>query len=63
MHNHAAALSGFKSKEFGAHGRFAGHNQLVFDDTDNQQRAALHSTQYASQLNLGHLIHQADNYR
>ncbi|MBT0964318.1 type VI secretion system Vgr family protein, partial [Denitromonas iodatirespirans] len=37
--------------------------QLVFDDTDNQQRAALHSTQYASQLNLGHLIHQADNYR
>ncbi|HQV15348.1 MAG TPA: type VI secretion system Vgr family protein, partial [Denitromonas sp.] len=49
--------------EFGAHGRFAGHNQLVFDDTDNQQRAALHSTQYASQLNLGHLIHQADNYR
>ena len=63
MHNHAAALSGFKSKEFGAHGRLAGHNQLVFDDTDNQQRAALHSTQYASQLNLGHLIHQADNYR
>ncbi|MCB1953234.1 MAG: type VI secretion system tip protein VgrG, partial [Rhodocyclaceae bacterium] len=62
-HHHAAALSGFKSKEFGAHGRFAGHNQLVFDDTDNQQRAALHSTQYASQLNLGHLIHQADNYR
>ncbi|TVO67605.1 type VI secretion system Vgr family protein [Denitromonas ohlonensis] len=63
QHNHAAALSGFKTKEFGAHGRFAGHNQLVFDDTDNQQRAAVHSTQYASQLNLGHLIHQADNYR
>lgn len=62
-HQHSAALSGFKSKEFGAHGRFAGHNQLVFDDTDNQLRAAVHSTQYASQLNLGHLIHQADNYR
>ncbi|MBT0964291.1 phage baseplate assembly protein V, partial [Denitromonas iodatirespirans] len=37
-HRHSAALSGIRTKEFGAHGRFAGHNQLVFDDTDNQQR-------------------------
>ena len=58
-HNHAAALSGFKSKEFGG----SGHNQLVMDDTDNQQRVQLKSTQHSSELNLGHLIHQADNYR
>lgn len=62
-HRHAAALSGFKSKEFGAYGPLAGHNQLVLDDSDGQQRVQLGSTQHASQLNLGHLIHQADNYR
>jgi type VI secretion system secreted protein VgrG len=58
-HNHSDALSGFKSKEFGG----SGYNQLVFDDTDNQQRIQLKSTQHASELNLGHLVHQADNYR
>jgi uncharacterized protein (DUF2345 family) len=58
-HNHPGALTGFKSKEFGG----TGYNQLVFDDTDNQQRIQLKSTQHATELNLGHLIHQADNYR
>ncbi|HLO65275.1 MAG TPA: type VI secretion system Vgr family protein, partial [Azonexus sp.] len=58
-HNHPAALSGFKSKEFGG----AGYSQLVLDDTDQQQRVQLKTTQHASELNLGHLIHQADNYR
>lgn len=58
-HRNAAALSGFKSAEFGG----AGHNQLAFDDTDDQQRIQLATTQASSQLNLGHLIHQADNYR
>jgi uncharacterized protein (DUF2345 family) len=58
-HNHPAALTGFKSKEFGG----AGFNQLVMDDTDGQQRIQLKSTQHSSELNLGHLIHQADNYR
>ncbi|MCE1239461.1 MAG: type VI secretion system tip protein VgrG, partial [Azonexaceae bacterium] len=58
-HRHAAALSGFKSKEFGGRG----YNQLVFDDSDGQQRVQLKSTQHASELNLGHLIHQSDNYR
>jgi type VI secretion system secreted protein VgrG len=58
-HRHAAALSGFKSKEFGG----SGYNQLVLDDSDQQQRIQLHTTQHASSLNLGHLIHQADNYR
>ena len=55
----AAALSGYKSKEFGG----SGYNQLVFDDSDGQLRVQLPSTQRASQLNLGHLIHQADNHR
>jgi type VI secretion system secreted protein VgrG len=55
----AAALSGYKSEEFGG----AGFNQLVFDDSDQQLRAQLASTQHASQLNIGHLIHQADNHR
>ncbi len=62
-HNHAAALSGFKSKEFGAHGTHAGYNQIVFDDSDEQLRTQLKSSTATSELNLGHLVHQADNYR
>jgi len=58
-HRHAAALAGFKSKEFGG----SGYNQLVMDDSDQQQRVQLKSSQHSSELNLGHLIHQADNYR
>jgi type VI secretion system secreted protein VgrG len=58
-HNNAAALSGIKTKEFGGDG----FNQLVFDDSPAQLRVQLASTQHATQLNLGHLIHQADNYR
>jgi type VI secretion system VgrG family protein len=55
----AAALSGYKTKEFGG----AGFNQLVFDDSPAQLRVQLATTQHATQLNLGHLIHQADNHR
>lgn len=58
-HRNAAALTGFKSKEFGG----SGYNQIVFDDTDGQLRTQIKSTQDASELNLGHLIHQAGNYR
>ncbi|MBC7750983.1 MAG: type VI secretion system Vgr family protein, partial [Candidatus Saccharibacteria bacterium] len=36
---------------------------LAFDDTDQQGRIQLKSTQYATELNLGHVIHIADNYR
>ena len=36
---------------------------MALDDTDQQQRIQLATTQHSSQLNLGHLIHQADNYR
>jgi len=58
QHN-AAALSGFKSKAFGG----LGHNQLVFDDTPKQGRMQLHSTQAQTWLQMGHLLHQADNHR
>ncbi|CAG4976561.1 type VI secretion system Vgr family protein [Novilysobacter luteus] len=58
-HRNRAALSGFKSREFSS----TGHNRLVFDDTTGQLRLQLATTQAASQLNLGHLIHQADNFR
>jgi len=57
--NNAAALSGVKSKEFGGQG----HNQLVFDDTPQQLRLQLHSTQDQTWLQMGHLLHQADNHR
>ncbi len=57
--NNAAALSGVKSKEFGG----TGHNQLVLDDTPQQLRLQLHSTQAQTWLQMGHLLHQADNHR
>lgn len=59
QHRNAAALSGFKSKEFGGDG----YNQIVFDDSDGQLRMQIKSSQAASELNLGHLIHQSGNYR
>ncbi|MBT9609599.1 MAG: type VI secretion system Vgr family protein, partial [Aquabacterium sp.] len=55
----AAALSGLKSQEFGG----SGHNQLVLDDTPQQLRARLHTTQAQTWLEMGHLLHQADNHR
>ncbi|KGO98759.1 type VI secretion system Vgr family protein [Novilysobacter defluvii] len=58
-HRNAGALSGFKSKEICGEG----HNRLVFDDTDGQLRLQLATTHGHSELNLGHLVHQADNYR
>jgi type VI secretion system secreted protein VgrG len=58
-HRNGAAQWGIRSKEFGG----AGYNQLLFDDTDGQGRVQLKSTHASSELNLGHLIHAADNYR
>jgi len=58
-HRNAAALSGFKTQGFDGNG----HNQLVIDDSDRQGRIQMATTQAASYLNLGHLIHQADNHR
>jgi type VI secretion system secreted protein VgrG len=57
--NNRAALSGIKTQEL----RGSGYNQLVFDDTDGQLRTQLGTTQFSTWLNLGHLIHQADNHR
>lgn len=58
-HRNGGAQLGVRSKEFGG----SGYNQLLFDDTDAQGRVQLRSTHAASELNLGHLIHAADNYR
>jgi type VI secretion system secreted protein VgrG len=58
-HRNAAAQWGVRTKEFGG----TGYNQLVFDDTDAQGRVQLRTTHAATELNLGHLIHSADNYR
>ena len=58
-HRNGAAQWGVRSKEFGG----PGYNQLLFDDTDGQGRIQLKSTYAASELNLGHLVHAADNYR
>ena len=62
-HRSGAAQWGIRSKEFGKAGGMAGYNQLLFDDTDGQGRVQLKSSHAASELNLGHLIHGADNYR
>ena len=59
QHRNAAALSGFKSKEFGGNG----YNQIVFDDTDSQLRMQIKSSLADTELNLGHLIHQSGNFR
>jgi uncharacterized protein (DUF2345 family) len=58
-HRNGAAQWGVRSKEFGGQG----YNQLLFDDTDGQGRVQLKCTHAATELNLGHLIHSADNYR
>jgi uncharacterized protein (DUF2345 family) len=58
-HRNASAMWGVRSKEFGG----SGYNQLMFDDTDNQGRVQLRTTQAATELNLGHLVHNTDNYR
>lgn len=59
-HQNPSALSGYKTSEFGNGG--VGYNQLAFDDRDDSLRIQLKTTQATSELNLGHLIHQADNH-
>ncbi len=58
-HNNAAAQWGIRSQEYNG----SGYNQLVFDDSDSQGRIQLKTTQSGTELNLGHLIHTADNRR
>lgn len=52
-------LSGYKSKEYKGNG----FNQLVLDDTSEQGRIQLYSTNTNAQLNLGYLITQQGNKR
>jgi type VI secretion system secreted protein VgrG len=52
-------LSGYKSKEY----KGAGFNQLVMDDTSEQNRVQLFSSNTNAQLNLGYLIGQQGNNR
>jgi type VI secretion system secreted protein VgrG len=63
-HSHGASLSGLKSQQL-ANSRDGqgGHNQLVFDDTPGEARLDLATSQYQSQLQLGHLKEQHDNAR
>ncbi|MHC1651904.1 type VI secretion system Vgr family protein [Stenotrophomonas maltophilia] len=58
-HRHGGALWGIRSREWDGG---EGSNHLLFDDSNQQLRAQLASSQQASQLTLGHLRHQADNY-
>lgn len=52
-------LSGYKSKEYKGNG----FNQLVLDDTTQQNRIQLYSTNTHAQLNLGYLVTQNGNKR
>jgi type VI secretion system VgrG family protein len=58
-HRHPGALWGVQSREWSGDG----HSRLLFDDSDAQLRLQLATTQASSALTLGHLIHQADNFR
>ncbi|RSZ56181.1 type VI secretion system tip protein VgrG [Massilia atriviolacea] len=58
-HRNSAAQWGVRSKEFGG----SGYNQLLFDDTDAQGRVQLKASHAGTELTLGHLIHNADNFR
>jgi type VI secretion system secreted protein VgrG len=63
-HAHNAVYSGIKTQEMNASQSGAGgYNQLVFDDTPQQSRLGLATTQAASRLHLGHHKQQADNAR
>ncbi|GGY96333.1 type VI secretion system Vgr family protein [Pseudoduganella plicata] len=52
-------LSGYKSKEY----KGAGYNQLVMDDTSEQSRLQLFSSNTNAQLSLGYLVGQQGNNR
>jgi type VI secretion system secreted protein VgrG len=63
-HAHAHVLAGFKTQELAASATgTGGYNQLVFDDSPSGARIELSSTQAATRLQLGRLVHQSDNQR
>ncbi len=64
QHTHQASLSGLKTQQLStSQSGQGGYNQLLFDDTPGQARIELGTTQYQSQLQLGHLKQQSDNAR
>jgi uncharacterized protein involved in type VI secretion and phage assembly len=63
-HAHNAVYSGIKTQEMRAsQSGTGGYNQLVFDDTPQQSRLTLATTQASSRLHLGHHKQQNDNQR
>lgn len=58
-HRNPTSQWGIRSKEFGGYG----YSQLLFDDADGQGHVRFKSTHAVSELNLGQLIHAADNHR
>nr|MBP6677407.1 type VI secretion system tip protein VgrG [Vitreoscilla sp.] len=64
-HHHTQVHTGFKTQELSAsQSGSGGYNQLVFDDSpEGQNRVELSSSTQATRLQLGHLLHQADNQR
>ncbi len=68
-HQHAHVLAGFKTQELASSASgTGGYNQLVFDDSpaDGSHgggRIELSTTQAATRLQLGKLLHQRDNQR
>lgn len=67
-HAHPAVLSGLKSQAMStSQGGSGAYSQLLFDDSPGRSRLALqrHASahQGTAELNMGHLIHQADNQR
>ncbi|WP_434665232.1 type VI secretion system Vgr family protein [Paraburkholderia sp. A3BS-1L] len=52
-------LSGYRSREYGG----TGYNQLVMDDSTQQNRVHLYSSSYQSHLHLGYLIQHTGNTR
>lgn len=52
-------LSGYRSKEYAG----SGFNQLVMDDSTQQNRVHLYSSKYQSHLHLGYLVQHTDNTR
>ena len=61
---HNAVLSGIKTQTLNrSQDGTGGYNQIVFDDTPDEARLSLQTTQESSELNLGHLKQQKDNQR
>lgn len=63
-HAHQAVFSGFKTQALGSsQSGQGGYNALLFDETPGQSGLRLSTTQFSTQLSLGHHKHQADNRR